>query len=50
MGPKKKKWAVLTGDRIYEGFLLTKKCMAVLPGGQKSGRNNEVTVLPRWPA
>jgi len=26
--------AVLTGDRINEGFY-TRKCMAVLPGGQK---------------
>ena len=24
--------------------------MAVLPGGQKRSRNNEVTLLPRWPA
>ena len=38
-----KKLAVLTGDRINKGFF-TRKCMAVLPGSQKSGRNNEVTV------
>ena len=25
-------------------FFFTRKCMAVLPGGQKSGRNNEVAV------
>ena len=40
---------VLTGDRINEGFFIyIRKRMAVLPG-QKSGRSNEVTVLPRWP-
>ena len=39
-----KNLAVLTGDRINEGFFFTRKCMAVLPGGQKkSGRNNQVT-------
>ena len=44
--------AVLTGDRINEVFVFffARKCMVVLPGGQKRGRNNEkVTVLPRWP-
>ena len=29
-------------------FFLTRKCMAVLPGSQ-SGRNNEMTELPRLP-
>ena len=35
--------AVLTGDRINEVFVFffARKCMVVLPGGQKSGRNNE---------
>ena len=32
-----KKLAVLTGDRINEGFF-TRKYMAVLPGGQKRGQ------------
>ena len=37
-GPKK-------FGRINEGFFFIRKCMAVLPGGQKiNGRNNEVTV------
>ena len=40
--------AVLTGDRINEGFF-TRKFMATFPGSQKSGRNNEVSLLPRWP-
>ena len=39
----KKNLAVLTGDRIKEGFF-TRKCMAILPGGQR-----EVTALPRCP-
>ena len=43
-GPKK--LAVLRGDRISEGFF-TRKCLAGWP--KKSVRNNEVTVLPRWP-
>ena len=33
--------------RTNEGFL-TRQCIAVLPGSQKSARNNEVTELPRW--
>ena len=37
-----KKIAVLTGDRIIEGFF-TRKCMAVLPGGQKRGQ------ITKWP-
>ena len=42
---------VWPGDRINEGFFFfTRICMAVLPGGQNNGRNNEVTVFPRWPA
>ena len=39
-----KKLAVLTGDSINEGFFFTRKCMAVLPGGQESCPNNEVAV------
>ena len=38
-----KHFAVLTRvfyKKMYDSFL---------PGGQKSGRNNEATVLPRWP-
>ena len=44
------KFGSINGDRINEVFsFFTRKCMVVLPGGQKSGRNNEkVTVLPRW--
>ena len=38
-----KNLAVLKGDRINEGFLKG-KCTVILPGGKKSGRNNEVTV------
>jgi len=40
-------FAALTGDRINEGFLqenIWPFCRA-----KKSGRNNEVIVLPRWP-
>ena len=35
-----KNLAVLTGHRINEGFFYKKLCMALLPGSQKSGRNN----------
>ena len=28
---------------------LQENVWSVLPGGQKSGRKNEVTLLPRWP-
>ena len=39
------KLAKLMDDRINEGFF-TRKCMAVLPGSQKRGQNNnEVTIL-----
>ena len=30
-----KNLAVLKGDCINEGFFFTRKCMAVMPGGQK---------------
>ena len=40
--------AILTDDCINKIFLL-RKCMAVLPGQKKTGRNNKVTVLSRWP-
>ena len=46
-----KSLAVLTGDRFSDDgffFFFTRNCMAVLQGGKKSGRNNEVTVLPRY--
>ena len=41
-GPKNS--AVLAGDRINEGLFFTRKCMVVLPGGQK-----KVAVIMRWP-
>ena len=37
---------------INEGFFLNEnvwRFLTVLPGGQKSGRNNEVTVIPKLP-
>ena len=37
--------AVLMGDHINQVFF-TRKCMAILPGGKKSGCNNKVTVSP----
>ena len=36
--------------RSNDGFFFCEKCMTVLPGGLKRGRNNEVTILPRWPS
>ena len=39
--------AVLTGDRIT-GFFFYKEMYGRLAGPKKSGRNNKVTVLPRW--
>ena len=39
-----KNLALLTGDRINEGFIFTRKCMAVLLCGQK-----KVDVITRWP-
>ena len=39
--------AVLTGWPHKRGFII-RKYMGVSPG-QKSGRNNEVAVLTRWP-
>ena len=30
-------------------MVFTRKCMAVLPSGYKSGFNNKVTILLRWP-
>ena len=36
-------------DRTNGFIFLTRKCMTVLPVLKKSGRNNEVRVLPRWP-
>ena len=40
--------AVLTGDRFNSEGFYTSNFMAVLQGGKKSGRNNEVTVLPTY--
>ena len=34
---------------INEGFFYKKTSWRFLPGGQKGSRNNEVTVLPKWP-
>ena len=42
MGQKKKKWPYLRGGWIYQ-----ENVRRFLPGCQKSGHNNEVTVLPR---
>lgn len=42
------KLAVLRGDRISKGFFL-RKIMSGWAAQKKSGRNDEVTVLPRWP-
>ena len=41
--------AVLTGDHINEGFFASYYVWQFCPAAKKSGRNNEVTVLPRWP-
>ena len=42
------KLAVLRGDRISKGFF-TRKIMSGWAAKKQSGRNDEVTVLPRWP-
>ena len=39
--------AVLTGDRINGGFY--KEMYGRFGGRKKSGRNNKLTVLTRWP-
>ena len=45
-----KNLVVLTGDRINEGFFfLQENVWSFSRAAKKSGRNNEVTVLPRWP-
>ena len=41
--------AVITGDRINEGFFASYYVWPFCRAAKKSGRNNEVTVLPRWP-
>ena len=39
-----------TFGRINEGFIFYKKMYSSFcQAAKKSGRNNEVTVLPRWP-
>ena len=40
--------AISMGDRINAGFFVT-KCNGHFAGTKKTGRNNEVIVLPRWP-
>ena len=40
--------AVLTGDRINEGFYKRKYSRFNGPKKKVARRNNEVTVLPRW--
>ena len=40
--------AVSMGDRINAGFFV-RKCNGHFAGMKKTGRNNEVTVLLRWP-
>ena len=40
---------VLTGERINEGFLQVIMYGRFVGWPKKIGRNNEVTVLPRWP-
>ena len=42
-----KKLALLRGDGISKGFF-TRKIMCGWAAKKKSGRNDEVTVLPRW--
>lgn len=42
------KLAVLRGDRISKGFF-TRKIKSGWAAKKKSGGNDEVTVLPRWP-
>lgn len=44
----KKELAVLRGDHISKGFF-TRKIMSGWAAKKKSGRNDKVTVLPRWP-
>ena len=36
------------GDHINEGFFLQEKVWPFCQVAKNSGRNNEVTVLPRW--
>ena len=43
------KLAVLTGDHVNEGFFLQENVWPFCWADKKSGLNNEVTVLPRWP-
>ena len=40
--------AVLTGDHINKGSF-TRKWFGHFAGPKKSSRDNEVTILPRWP-
>ena len=41
--------AVLTGDSINEIIFLNKNYGSFAGRPKKCGRNNDVTVLPRWP-
>jgi len=43
-----KNLAILTGDRINKGFL-QKNVWPFCQAAKKSGRNNKVTILLRWP-
>ena len=41
--------AVLTGDRINEGFFLQENVWPFCLAAKKRCCNNEVSLLPRWP-
>ena len=46
-GPKK--IDLINGVAILTRFFLQENVWRFLPGAKKSGGNNELTVLPRWP-
>ena len=46
-GPKT--FGRIIGVAVLTRVVLQENVWWFLPGGQKGGRNNEVTVLPRWP-
>ena len=41
--------ALFTGDRINRFFFSNKEIYGRFVGPKKTGRNNKVTVLSRWP-
>ena len=43
------KFGRINGVATLTRVFLQENVWRLLPGGQKSGRNDEVTVLPRWP-